>query len=169
MSEYSNNGSTVRFPHTSQVAGHMDWALVSVILSVSTLGAAWFMRNRIKAYLGRAVLEGVQAWAWVESIEEGKVVQKPTPELIAMAASIAPSLIAEGFKAFQKRVPSAPLNVTGPAGELDMNAVLGLLPKRYQGYAALLLPLVQQYLPKVLGSSAPSAPAGGRSGGSGWQ
>lgn len=124
----------------------MPWAMIGVGISLATLVGVWLMRNRIKAYLGSAILEGAQRMLWTETVVEGQRTRTPSPQLIGMVKALGPMVLTAAAKNIKLRVPTpSPIS---PTGEVDLSIVLSMLPKRYQGIAALALPFLRGMMSK---------------------
>jgi uncharacterized membrane protein YgcG len=128
---------------------------------------AWFARQ-----IGPFVVQGIREWALVETAAEdgtrSYAISEPARGLLT---ALTPVLVAEALKSVKIK-PGAGGVPMLPAG-LDLSnlsealpAILPMLPKRYQGIAALAAPFLSGFLGK--GGNTGGSSSGGSSGGSGW-
>lgn len=122
----------------------MPWAMIGVILTISLLVGTWLLRNRAKAWLGEAFLEGARAWVWLPQ-EDGSVRLNPEIPKVIEAALLA--------LAPKEKRPQPQIEGLGPLG--------ALIPRKYAWIAALAAPILQQYLGKGGGITMESSGGSG--------
>jgi len=97
-------------------------------------------------WLARKLVEHVEAM-FVQPGPDGKAVL--TDRAKAMVATLAPQALDVALRSFKApKGEKAP--VYGPTGQLDMNALIGLVPREYRGIAAIALPFLGPLLSKYL-------------------
>jgi hypothetical protein len=145
----------------------LDYALLNFAVTIATLLATFAFRKRILAALGKLLLRGLLSHLgappgdlWVEEVskaEDGsetrvRALSGPWKAYVAgVSTAVAPFLIAALAKNIKLKLPTGG-GGSLPAG-LDLSnlsealpAILPMLPKRYQGIAALAAPFLSQFL-----------------------
>lgn len=70
---------------------------------------------------------------------------KPTPQFQALLAQLTPMLIGQVVEWAKANVKLQPGQAAGP-GQIGPEAILTMIPKKFQGVAALFLPYIQKFL-----------------------
>ena len=136
----------------------MDAAFLNLLLTAALLVATFAFRKRILAALGRLLLNGaiefVRGTFLVEEVTEGPDGSKVAKIGLsvrgrAIVGALVPVLIAEVAKSIKLKpggVSSLPPGIDLSNLSEALPAILPMLPKRYQGIAALAAPFLQQFL-----------------------
>src|SRR3989337_2796373 len=136
----------------------MDAAFLNLLLTVALLIATLAFRKRILAAFGRLLLNGaiefVRGTFLVEEITQGPDGTEVAKIGLsvrgrAIVGALVPVLIAEVAKSIKLKpggLPSLPSGIELSNLSEALPAILPMLPKRYQGIAALLAPLASQFL-----------------------
>ena len=136
----------------------MDAALLNLLLTIALLLTTFLLRKRILAAFGRLLLNGaiefVRGTFLVEEVTEGPDGSKVAKIGLsvrgrAIVGALVPVLIFEATKSIKLKpggLPSLPSGIDLSNMSEALPAILPMLPKRYQGIAALLAPLASQFL-----------------------
>ena len=136
----------------------MDAALLNLLLTIALLLTTFLLRKRILAAFGRLLLNGaiefVRGTFLVEEVTEGPDGSKVAKIGLsvrgrAIVGALVPVLIFEATKSIKLKpggLPSLPSGIDLSNLTEALPAILPMLPKRYQGIAALLAPLASQFL-----------------------
>ena len=136
----------------------MDAALLNLLLTIALLLTTFLLRKRILAAFGRLLLNGaiefVRGTFLVEEVTEGPDGTEVARIGLsvrgrAIVGALVPVLIAEVAKSIKLKpggLPSLPQGIDLSNLSEALPAILPMLPKRYQGIAALLAPLASQFL-----------------------
>ena len=157
------------------VVSVVDWALAGFLLTVGTLIATWFLRGRILAALGVLLFTSPvkylndALWITEDAEDGGPPLRRLAPGFRAMAVALvdelSPQFVASALKSLKIK-PGGDLPLA-PGQPLDFSAILGMLPKKYQGWAALAMPMIERFVPGLIPKGViPSE--GGESAGKTW-
>ena len=136
----------------------MDYGFLNLFLTTALLIATFAFRKRILAAFGRLLLNGaiefVRGTFLVEEVTEGPDGTEVARIGLsvrgrAIVGALVPVLIAEVAKSIKLKpggLPSLPQGIDLSNLSEALPAILPMLPKRYQGIAALLAPLASQFL-----------------------
>lgn len=143
------------FPTYFWILAGLDVAVLA-LLCIFLIGIRAFTRSF--GNLPGLFKQLIEGFLWEESVEEaadGKkvVVRKPSKQFLAsleaIVPAVAPVLMKAGSQWVKENVKIGKAGAGGPGldlANLDPSAFLGMLPKRYQGIAGLLMPFVGKFL-----------------------
>lgn len=143
----------------------MDYALVNLIVTIATGVVLFLYRKRILSYIGALFAANAIEWAKAQFLTQeiseaadGTKVAKTglSAQAKGLLAASVPTLVQEALKSIKLK----PGTVQGLPPDIDLSSmasalptILPMLPKRYQGFAALAAP----FLSNFLGNSGPKS------------
>ena len=161
----------------------VDWGLAGFLTTIGLALATFVFRKR----LFRAILRGLLISAahvdfdtelfgtWTtQSTDDGVETRTfaPNARSKAFVEGLAPLFVASALKSIRMKPPPGGVPGPSPLAGLDLTdltaalpTIIGMLPKKYQAYAALAAPLIQKLAPNLLqqgsasggGSASPKA------------
>ena len=142
----------------------VDYTLLTFLLTVGTLIATLLFRKRLfRAFLmglfksiPHVDFAGEVLGTW-ETKDTGEGTQTrvwvPSVQLRGIVETLAPLFLASALKSIKLKVPPGPSPLAG-VDLSDLSAalpsIIGMLPKRYQPYAAMAVPFLQKLAPGLL-------------------